>query len=69
MFYIKNLPGWERVLRIITGLACLGFAYMNWGSSWLSVAAGLGGAVAAVTGLAGFCPMCAMLGRKLDKSQ
>lgn len=66
MLYIKNVPGWERALRIVAGLAGLVFAAMNWGAagSALAVAAGLGGAMLALTGLAGFCPMCAMVGRK-----
>ena len=32
----------------------------------LAVAVALMGAILALTGLFGFCPMCAMVGRKLD---
>lgn len=71
MFYVKNLPGWERALRIAMGLAGLVFAAMNWGSGSLAmtIVAGIGlvGAMLAVTGLFGFCPMCAMVGRKPGK--
>lgn len=67
MFYTKNVPNWERVLRIVMGLAGLGFAAMNWGVSGLAVGVGLMGAMLAMTGLIGFCPACAMVGRKLDK--
>lgn len=67
MFYTKNVPGWERVLRILIGIASLGFAIMSWGSSTLAVGAGIAGAMMAMTGLFGFCPMCAMMGRKLTK--
>jgi Protein of unknown function (DUF2892) len=42
---------------------------MNWGSSGLAVGLGVMGAMLAMTGLVGFCPMCAMVGRKLDKGQ
>jgi hypothetical protein len=66
MFYVKNVPQWERVLRIVMGLMALGFAAMSWGAP-LAVGAGVMGAVLAMTGLFGFCPMCAMVGRKLDK--
>ena len=69
MFYVKNLPTWERVLRTIMGMLALGFAVMNWGGSGVAVAAGVTGAVLAMTGLVGFCPMCAMVGRKLEKGQ
>jgi hypothetical protein len=37
MFYVKNVPGWERALRIAMGLAGLAFAAMNWGSASLVV--------------------------------
>lgn len=67
MTYAKNVPNWERILRIVMGAMALLFALMNWGTSTWAVGAGLMGAVFAMTGLIGFCPMCAMVGRKLDK--
>lgn len=67
MFYVKNLPVWERILRVVTGIVFLVFAYMNWGVSNFGVGAGVAGAILSMTGLMGFCPMCAMVGRKLDK--
>ena len=67
MFYIKNVPAWERVLRVLMGIAALAYAVLNWGVSGLAVAMGLMGAILAMTGLMGFCPMCAMVGRKLGK--
>ena len=67
MFYVKNVPVWERVLRVLMGMAGLAFAAMNWGGSGLAIAIGLMGAMLAMTGLVGFCPMCALVGRKLDR--
>lgn len=67
MFYVKNIPNWERAVRLVVGVLALVFAGMNWGSSGLAVGASMLGAIAAITGLIGFCPMCAMAGRKLDK--
>ncbi len=70
MFYVKNLPTLERALRIAAGLGLilLGMLYFQNGlrSSWglSSAASGVG---AIVTGFLGFCPACAMVGRKLDK--
>lgn len=66
MIYVKNVPSWERILRIVMGLMALGFAAMSWGQP-LAMGAGVMGAMLAMTGLFGFCPMCAMVGRKLDK--
>lgn len=68
MFYTKNVPGWERALRIVMGLLGLGLAGMNWDGSLITVGIGIMGATLAVSGLFGFCPMCAMVGRKLDRN-
>lgn len=67
MFYVKNVPNWERALRLIMGMMALAFSVLNWHTSGLAVTAGVVGAMMAMTGLIGFCPMCAMVGRKLDK--
>jgi hypothetical protein len=65
MFYLKrNLPGWERFLRIAAGIATAVLAYYFARlpiGMWIGVAGGL---MFAATGLVGFCPMCAMVGRK-----
>ena len=65
MLYRKDLPGWERTMRVVGGaamVACglLGLSGMPIG--YLIAGAGL---VTALTGFVGFCPMCAMAGRKL----
>ena len=66
MLYVKNLPLWERLLRIGAGALILVYAYMNIDGviGWFTMAAGVG---TAVTGIFGFCPACAMVGRRLDK--
>ena len=68
MFYTKNVPAWERLARIMMGLAGLAYAVMNWGVSGLAAGIGVMGTMLAMTGLIGFCPMCAMVGRRLDKA-
>ncbi|RUP24756.1 MAG: DUF2892 domain-containing protein [Curvibacter sp.] len=68
MFYSKNVPAWERAVRIVMGLMALGFAAMSWGSP-LAMGAGIMGAMLSMTGLVGFCPMCALVGRKLNKGR
>lgn len=67
MFYTKNLPTWERMLRVIMGIMSLAYAGMNWDGSSLAVGMGIMGAILAMTGMIGFCPLCAMVGRKLNK--
>ncbi len=77
MFYRKNLPGWERAMRSVGGVVMI--AYGLFGMPGLPGMPGLlgmpgtmagyliagTGAVAILTGFFGFCPMCAMVGRKL----
>ena len=69
MLYLKNVPTFERALRLIAGVSALVFAGKSWDTSEVAVGAGIVGATLALTGLVGFCPMCAMLGRKLDRGQ
>ena len=53
MFYVKNVPNWERILRIVMGLMALGYAAMSWGAP-LAVGAGvMGGDIAAWCALRG----------------
>ncbi|GJI89202.1 YgaP family membrane protein [Duganella hordei] len=67
MFYVKNVPNWERMLRVIAGLAAiyLGLGVLGgvWGTVVAASAAGIVG-----SGLFGFCPMCALVGRRLDNA-
>lgn len=68
MFYVKNVPTWERVLRVLAGLAVVAWSVMAVGGLWGIVAA-LSAAGLVLSGLVGFCPACAMVGRKLDKAR
>lgn len=64
MVYVKNVPNAERVLRVVAGVvvAAGGLMLLGGMTGWL-VAASAAGLVA--SGLFGFCPACAMVGRKL----
>jgi len=71
MFYRKNLPGWERVMRLVGGIVMIAYGLFGMpglpgmpGAMAGYLIAGTG-AVAILTGFFGFCPMCAMVGRKL----
>jgi hypothetical protein len=68
MFYAKNVPGWERVVRIIlgAGVAALALLFLK-GVVGILVAVSAIGIV--VSGLVGFCPACAMVGRRLARQQ
>jgi hypothetical protein len=65
MFYVKNVPNWERVLRLLAGIGLLAASLGLLGGGWQGWGAGLGGVGLTLSGLFGFCPACAMVGRKL----
>ncbi|WP_167407013.1 YgaP family membrane protein [Bradyrhizobium forestalis] len=60
-FYRKNIGGLHQAMRIALGAAVAGAAliYLAGTVAWLVA---LGGAGFALTGLVGYCPMCAMAG-------
>ncbi|MHC2619905.1 hypothetical protein ACVIW2_001937 [Bradyrhizobium huanghuaihaiense] len=60
-FYRKNIGGLHQAVRIALGVAVAGAAlvYLAGATAWLVA---LGGAGFALTGLVGYCPMCAMAG-------
>jgi len=64
--YVKNVPGWERAIRIIVALAVVVGALTTVAApwNWVLVAAGIG---LGLSGIFGFCPACAMVGRRLQQ--
>ncbi len=67
MLYVKNLPGAERILRLGlgAGLAVYSLLAMGGALEWVLLAGGVG---IALTGVVGFCPACALAGRRLAKA-
>lgn len=65
MFYLKrNLTGFERIARLALAL-CLAFiAHACVPIGWLEMSAYGVAASIACTAIVGFCPACAMAGRK-----
>lgn len=66
MLYVKNVPPFERVIRVLMGVGLLFGAVMSLGPNAKGWIVGAMGMIAAVSGLIGWCPMCAVVGRKLD---
>jgi hypothetical protein len=62
-FFIKNVPATERIVRLLAAAAVAGWGVAMGGPFGVTLLAGAAGF--ALTGLIGFCPMCALVGRKL----
>jgi Protein of unknown function (DUF2892) len=76
MFYVKNVPLFERILRALLGIALVAIALFMFlqpargaFSGWLALVLLVSGLFAAATGFVGWCPACAMVGRKLKSNQ
>lgn len=65
MFYRKNLPGWERAARVLGGAAMVACGFLGLPGMPIGYLIAGAGVVTVMTGFFGFCPMCAMAGRRL----
>jgi hypothetical protein len=65
MSFTRNVPAWERALRALLGIALLIAAAAVPFAGWMLWTALAAGATMVVTAFAGFCPACAMVGRRL----
>jgi hypothetical protein len=65
MLFVKNIPAWERALRVFTGAAILAFGLYRYPASMMGYALAATGVFAALTGFVGFCPACWLVGRRL----
>jgi hypothetical protein len=52
-------------MRVVLGAILIGYGLAGLPAGPLGYAIVAGGAIAILTGFFGFCPMCAMVGRKL----
>ena len=66
MFYQKNLPLCERVLRVLIGIIVIAVTLSLSLDSRMKALIIVSAATFLFFGFIGFCPMCAMVGRKLD---
>lgn len=64
MLYRKNVGSKESVARVLGGVLIVACALVQIGTTPLGLVLAASGVVTAVTGLFGYCPACAMAGRK-----
>ena len=63
MLYRKNLPHWERWLRMIAGMTLVTYGLIGAPSVLIAGLALVSAVVVLVTGFVGYCPACALAGR------
>ena len=63
MFYKKNIPNRQRVLRVLLGIALISAGYSLYGRSKSLVGFAVAGALMALTGFVGYCPVCSIAKR------
>jgi hypothetical protein len=69
MLYVKNVPGWERAVRVVAGLAMIGCGLFGLKGLPVGYLIAAVGGFTLLTGFVGFCPMCAMAGRRRDPKE
>lgn len=65
MIYRKNIYRWEQIFRIAAGVAVVIYGAVAMPGDVIGYLAIAAGGFIALTGVFGFCPACAMVGRKL----
>jgi hypothetical protein len=65
-FYAKNVPNGERAVRLLLSIGAIAAALTFFSPPWSLVlaASALG---FSLTGIVGYCPACALVGRRLEK--
>jgi hypothetical protein len=64
MVYRKNMGSKESWARVMGGALIVACSFTQVGTTPLGLVLAASGAFTALTGLIGFCPACAMAGRK-----
>ncbi len=63
MLTYKNLPGWERLVRLLAGAVMIACGLIGLKGLPIGYLIACVGVVTAITGFVGFCPACALAGR------
>lgn len=67
MFYRKNVGTIERWLRFVAGCVMIACGFYQFGTAPLGLALAASGVMTMATGIIGFCPACALIGRRLPE--
>lgn len=65
MIYRKNVAGWEQILRLVAGAGMIACGLIGLAGNPVGYLVAVVGVVTGLTGIVGYCPACAMAGRRL----
>jgi hypothetical protein len=68
MSFNRNIPGWERTVRAALGIGLLAVVWIVPLTGLVSWIVGLSGGAMIASAMMGFCPACAVAGRRLPGS-
>lgn len=68
MSFKRNIPGWERAVRAGLGIGLLAVVWIVPLTGLVGWVVGLSGGGMMASAMMGFCPACAMAGRRLPES-
>ncbi|MEP6565824.1 MAG: DUF2892 domain-containing protein [Mesorhizobium sp.] len=68
MLYEKNLPRWEQILRVVAAAVMITCGLIGLPGLAIGYLIAAAGVYTGVTGFLGYCPACAMAGRRLEKA-
>jgi hypothetical protein len=63
VIYRKNVFAWEQIARLVAGAAIIGGG-LYFVPGWPGILIAVAGLYTLLTGVFGYCPACAMVGRK-----
>ena len=69
MLYRKNIYSWEQLLRVVGGTAIAAWGIVGAWGTLLGYGAITTGVFLLVSGIVGWCPACATVGRRLKDPQ
>lgn len=68
MSFKRNIPGWERAVRAALGIGLLAVVWIMPLTGLVGWVVGLSGAGMMLSSMVGFCPACALAGRRLPEA-